>query len=206
MDDGVLPFDFPLPGDVTAPARGSSPSAMPDAGTEQADTPDRPEARPRARRRRAGFYVKFTDAGTVDWAGLEDAEQRRLRQAMAASGPVTVLSVQDCMALYGLLGQIESGIAARVAKCPLELTRQHFTFSPAECAALAEPTSKVANKYAGAFLSRYKDELVLFTTLTLIHYQKLMGFAPALRQFREEQNQPQRPSVKPNGQPQPEIR
>lgn len=197
MDDGALNFDFKLPGDAD-PGCGSSPSAMPDAGGQA----DAPETRPRAKRRRAGFYVKFTDAGAVDWAGLEDAERRRLQQAMAASGPVTVLSVQDCMALYGLLGQIEAGIASKLAKCPIDLTLQHFLFSPAECAALAEPTSKVANKYAGAFLAQYKDELVLFTALTMVHYQKLMSFAPALRQFREERDRPQRPPVKPNGQPQ----
>jgi hypothetical protein len=199
-EDSPLNFDFELPG------AGASPGVTP-SPAESRESSVSPEARSRAvRRPRKGVYVKFTDAGGIDWAGLEDAEQRKLRQGVAASGPVTMLSAQDCAALYGLLGQIEAGIAAKVAKCPLDLTRQHFTFSSAECAALAEPTSKVANKYAGVFLSKYKDELVLFTTLTMVHYQKLMSFAPALREFREQENKPQRPAVKPNGQPQPEIR
>lgn len=174
-------------------------------GVESGREPGEPGEIPRAadrRRRRAGFYVKTTASGTPNWEAMDEPTRAKVKAAFPGldTGPVVMFSAAECLQFYGILGELESGIAAAASKCPRELARQFFRYSQAEAQALAEPTSRVLSKHAGLWLSKYKDELVLVVTLLALHQRKVIDFAAALKEHRDKMAAATKPgAAKPDG-------
>jgi hypothetical protein len=159
-----------------------------ESGTIIIDTETAPETSP-VRRSRARKRKLAETAETV----LPPAETPEV--------PIIEFTPAECAFLYAVLGEVESQIAALVSKCPLELARKFWSFSPGEVAALAQPTSKVLTKHGGAFLAKYHDEVVLAVALISVHQRKITDFAAALAEHRRQlraQAEATRPA-KPNG-------
>jgi hypothetical protein len=177
------PFDFELPPAEAALEPASEPASEPE-----------PEAMPTAapmtrRRRRRGLYVRLAPDGSVVWDALDPAAAEKLKRAAASASerraPAVTFTPEECAFLYSILGELEAGLAASIGKCPRDLARKVWGYSAEDLAALAEPTSKVLSKHGGAFLERWREELVLVLALASVHQRKLVQWQSILAEHRK---------------------
>lgn len=159
------------------------------------DAPDQPAQK----EVKARLSVALNADGTFDLETLRAETREKLKRAVSDAGLPAALGIapqagavpevvdaRTVEPMYLLVGRIEAAIAVKVWKIPQEKAIQIFTYSPQELMALTPPTARVLNKYGGAFLARYGDEVSLAMALLAVHQQKVMAVQAIMAQQQDE--------------------
>jgi hypothetical protein len=135
---------------------------------------------------RLGLPVK---EGKIFWEGVRatrrDELRKILRDSLPPEVPITIPPMVNATitnALYDVLVQLGALAATRTTGCTIDQALHAFALTEAEKTALADPTTKVLNKYLPpTLLDRYGDEIVLTLLLVTITRGKLAILQATLR-------------------------
>jgi hypothetical protein len=147
------------------------------------ETPREPSEENGFERKSFAFY---TDAkGNVQWDKMREKTKAELRdflkrpdigRALGVEAPaevVELMSVEWCANLYDAVGKIEAALATKWKGVPKEIADVAFTYSKLEKEHLGPPTARVINKYATAWMVKFKDEIALAFLLVTITMAKV---------------------------------
>lgn len=197
-----------------APKLEVEPATFIDSSIQQPDPPQEPEEiKPiGAERRTIAWYVN--PDGSIQWDRMRSATKDELRklldneQVLAELGakpkdapaPVEVFDPEWTGALYDSLGKIEQVAAIKIWKIDADIAGKVFSYTEAEKDKLRGPTTKVLNKYAAAWMIRFKDEIALFmllATMTAHKIAMLNGVLQIQAQMEKNRAAAQAPAAAP---------
>lgn len=106
-----------------------------------------------------------------------DSGVRSLFPSMTNSLPNESIPPAAMHVLFDLLGSIEMLIASKITNCSPQQA-EIFRYTIAEKTALEAPTARLVQKYLGANMSAYADEIAVAGILTTTFLAKLQAFQP----------------------------
>jgi hypothetical protein len=131
--------------------------------------------------------------GRPDFDAMRDKTKERVRKLVSdpevarrlginadAAPAVSVLPPVFVYALLTAVNQLETIIVARITDAPMNVVLPITHFTPEEKQAISEPLDKVLNKYGGALIGRWGDEIGLLVVLTAITMQKVEAVRQAM--------------------------
>jgi hypothetical protein len=119
------------------------------------------------------FRLLITPDGKIAWDRMRESTKGELKELLSRpdvqkfagiggdAKPVEVISPEWVDRLYDMLGVLESTAFVKIGGISPEVAKSVFTYSQAEKDTLREPTAKVINKYATAWMIRFQDEIAL---------------------------------------------
>jgi hypothetical protein len=193
----IMPFDGP-----SANEQQLSIEELPDEVS-----PANPmHSRPREPRERDAAAIKrmsltLNPDNTIAWDRLRESNRKEVERiitgwmhdpkmlsAMGIEKPIVEVFPADwCVRIYDAAAQIEIALAPKMLGVSHEVAVAAFSFSAEEKAMLAKPTADVVNKYAPAFLARFKEEIglvMILIPLTAAKFQLAKQLSEAEREHK----------------------
>jgi hypothetical protein len=128
--------------------------------TSPSETQPKPEIKPR-------LSVPLKLDGSIDYDAMQDRSREKLQRALAASGSIGPVAFPALRVNRDFIPHMYDSMCAGIQLAgqklfhwPQELTT-HMQFTPEEKEKLTEPTAKVLEKHAPAWLLSHQEEFAL---------------------------------------------